>query len=340
MSDQNKDRLTDFLDNSESKDAFEKEALEGFESIASKEEIKELKKKTDSKAEVLFQKKAIKPLVWAAAAVLLITFGLLIKLFLPTNELIKSNDLALHEKPATGGEEIKANEPISETTVETKNLEQVIEKKPLSRVEGKKDEIVTQKQAPLESPPAKLAEVKEDPKSMKDVEAEDLSADIAAVDNNKSETMTGGAVANNTSSIRELSDKVVLAKESKRKEKSSKKSNAEAEVKNAPASPGVAKPEEDLRETESNLFYLGGDKALISDLREKLKLIELNLPFDALITITDEKKITAVEFVDERDLSKDELKQIKNELKTLEKFNFKVTPAKKTKFTYRIIYRP
>ncbi len=340
MSDQDKDILTDFLDNSSGTDAFEKEALEGFESIASKEELIELKKKTDAKAEILFQKKANKPLVWAAAAVLLITFGLLIKLFLPTNELIKSNDLALHEKPATGGEDVKASEPVSETTAETKNLEQVIEKKPLKRAEGKKDEAVTQKQAPLESPPAKLAEVKEDSKSIKDVEAEELSADMAVVDNTKSEAMTGGAVAKTTSSIREYSDKDGLAKESKRKEKSSKKSNAEVEVQYAPASPGVVKPEDDLRETESNLFYLGGDKALIYDLREKLKLIELNSPFDALITITDEKKITAVEFVDERDLSKDELKRIKNEIKSLEKFNFKVTPAKKTKFTYKIIYRP
>ena len=68
----------------------------------------------------------------------------------------------------------------------------------------------------------------------------------------------------------EFSDKDGLAKESKRKEKSSKKSNAEIEVQNAPASPGVVKPEDDLRETESNLFYIGGDKALISDLMSSL----------------------------------------------------------------------
>ncbi|MFN7911785.1 MAG: hypothetical protein ACK5QC_08155 [Bacteroidota bacterium] len=341
MSDQEKDILTNFLDNTSSKDAFEKEALEGFKSIGSKEEIIELKKKTDAQAELLFQKKANKPLVWVAAAILIITFGLIIKFFLPSNDLIKDNDLALHEKTVTGAQEVKSAEPAAPNVIDLKNEDQFIENKPLSRVDSKKDEVVKQEQSPNESPIGKLSSLKEDVKSTKDVEEEEVSADVALVSEAaKSESFAGGVPFTSTGSVREASDKDALAKESKRNEKSKKKSALTIEPTNAPASPGKVKLEDDLNESESNLFYIGGDKALITDLREKLKIIQLNSPFDALITITDEKKITIVEFVDERDLSKDELKQIKNEIKSLEKFDFKVPPTKKTKFTYKIIYRP
>lgn len=341
MSDKENNILTNFLEDSSDKDAFEKEAMEGFESLASKEEAIELKKKTDARAEVLFQKKANKPFVWAAAAVLIIAFSLLIKFFLPSNELIKSNNIALNEKPAIIQDEKKVNEPTTETTV-TKNTEQTEESKPMKRAEGKKDESINQKQPPAESSPmAKLNSSKEELNSNKDVEAEQASADVNTFSETaKSESFAGGVPVTATGNTGDASDKEVLAKQLKLKEKSTKKSLPSKVTNNAPAAPANVKLEDDLKETESNLYYIGGDKALIADLREKLKLIELNSPFDALITITDEKKITTVEFIDERDLSKDELKRIKNEIKSLEKFNFKVIPAKKTKFTYKIIYRP
>lgn len=343
MSDHDKDILTNFLDNSSGKDAFEKEALEGFESLASKEEVIDLKKKTDAKASMLFQKKANKPLVWVAAAVLIITFGLLIKFFLPSNVLFQNNDLALQEKNIKGGVENKSANPPAPAVIDSKNVEQSIENKPLSRKDSKKDEVIQQEQPPPnESALGKLSSIKEDIKSTKDVEAEQVSDDVALVSEAaKSESFAGGLPVTATGAgVAEVSDKNALAKESKRKEQPTKKNAPNAVATNAPASAVSVKLDDDLKESESNLYYIGGDKALIADLREKLKVIELNSPFDALITITDEKNIISVEFVDERDLSKDELKRIKNEIKSLEKFNFKVVPIKKTKFTYKIIYRP
>lgn len=126
---------------------------------------------------------------------------------------------------------------------------------------------------------------------------------------------------------------------SEKKEESKKKTSTTDKVSAAaPAQYGLE--DGDVAISENNLYYDGGDKKLISDLRELLKTINLNTAFDVLIMVNDKSEISSVEFIDERELTKDEKNSIKKEIKKLTKFKYKIQPSKNTKSHYKIIYRP
>ena len=52
------------------------------------------------------------------------------------------------------------------------------------------------------------------------------------------------------------------------------------------------------------------------------------------------KQIITVEFINSYDLTKKQKEEVTKQLKTLNKFNFFVSPTQKGEFTYKVFYRP
>jgi hypothetical protein len=50
--------------------------------------------------------------------------------------------------------------------------------------------------------------------------------------------------------------------------------------------------------------------------------------------------VTKVEFINSYALTKKQKEEVTKQLKTLNKFNFFVSPTQKGEFTYKVLYRP
>jgi hypothetical protein len=331
MSNEDKNILNDFLNKQQVVDDFDKDALEGYSQL-SIQEITELKQKTDNKAEKLFEKKNKRAAYWIAAAVIIVCMGLLVKLFIPTNEFINTKNVAINnntenniEKPkdvsaskvSELSPDLKENDLVqNEESSSTKNQ---VSRNNLSPEKSKTDNYQTATGA-LNEPVTSLAKSLEEKPNLSPIEKEskesfaDANDDVAKAET-KSEMLIDG------------------------EKKESVKKKTSALDKNTPSAPAQAAIGDELI-TENNLYYEGGDKKLTSDLRDLLKTINLNTAFDILISVNDKLEITTVEFIDERELSKDEKNLIKKEIKKLSKFKYKTQPTKNTKSQYKIIYRP
>ncbi|MFN8229754.1 MAG: hypothetical protein U0V03_02405 [Bacteroidia bacterium] len=331
MSNEDKNILNDFLNKQQAVDDFEKEALEGFSQL-SNQEITALKHKTDDKAEKLFDKKNKPAFYWIAAAVIIICMGLLIKLFIPSNEFINKNNVAINNNAEKEIEQPKDefNSKVAELSSSTNenNLTQKeesssksnqVSRNNLTPEKSKSDNYQTATGA-LNEPVKSLSKNIDEQTNLSPTEKEskqpfaDANDDMAKAET-KSEMLSDG------------------------EKKESVKKKVSALDKNTPSAPAQAAMGDEVI-TVNNLYYEGGDKNLTSDLRDLLKTINLNTAFDVLISVNDELEVTTVEFIDERELSKDEKNLIKKEIKKLSKFKYKTQPTKNSKSQYKIIYRP
>jgi hypothetical protein len=104
----------------------------------------------------------------------------------------------------------------------------------------------------------------------------------------------------------------------------------------------TATPSHDKREDNNfiNCYYTGGEGAIIKDIKEKLVAENLDKKFDVTLYINEKKTVTKVDFTNSNDLTKKQKEDVTKVLKTLNKFNFFVSPTKKGEFTYKVAYRP
>jgi hypothetical protein len=89
-----------------------------------------------------------------------------------------------------------------------------------------------------------------------------------------------------------------------------------------------------------NCYYTGGEAAIAKDIKEKLAAEKLDQKFDVTLYISEKKTVTKVEFINSYDLTKKQKEEVTKQLKTLNKFNFFVSPTQKGEFTYKVLYRP
>ncbi|MDP3558701.1 MAG: hypothetical protein Q8T03_15110 [Bacteroidota bacterium] len=89
-----------------------------------------------------------------------------------------------------------------------------------------------------------------------------------------------------------------------------------------------------------NCYYSGGEAAITKDIKEKLIEKNLNQKFDATLFVNEKKEVQKVEFINSYDLTKKQKEEVTKILKSLNKFNFFVSPTKKSEFTYKVLYRP
>ncbi len=109
---------------------------------------------------------------------------------------------------------------------------------------------------------------------------------------------------------------------------------ASGETNNAPVE---EKKEENNRITT---YYSGGENAIYFDLKNKLTTANLNQKFDATLFVNENKEVTKAEITNGYDLTKQQKEEVVKILKSLDKFNFTTTPAKKGEYPYKISYRP
>jgi len=96
----------------------------------------------------------------------------------------------------------------------------------------------------------------------------------------------------------------------------------------------------DASDSRNQCYYAGGEIVLIKDVGEKLNAKNLIKKFDAVLIINEKKQVEKVNFTNSFNLTPDEKKIIENELKTLNKFNFYISPTIKTWVEFKLEYRP
>lgn len=104
----------------------------------------------------------------------------------------------------------------------------------------------------------------------------------------------------------------------------------------------ITKATDEKREDNNfiNCYYTGGEAAITKDIKEKLVKENLDQKFDVTLFINEKKAVTKVEFINSYDLTKKQKEEVTKQLKTLNKFNFFVSPTQKGEFTYKVFYRP
>jgi hypothetical protein len=153
----------------------------------------------------------------------------------------------------------------------------------------------------------------------------------------------------------------VVNREEKVVKEKSKKARAKQNNSNIPAAPEkndyesgapvttkaaeaeeITKATDDKREDNNfiNCYYTGGEAAITKDIKEKLVKENLDQKFDVTLFINEKKTVTKVEFINSYALTKKQKEEVTKQLKTLNKFNFFVSPTQKGEFTYKVLYRP
>ena len=334
MTSEEKNKLNDFLNKKQAVDDFEKEALEGF-SQYSMHELELLKQKTDAKAEKLFEKKNKRVTFWLTAAIVVFCMGLLIKLFIPTESIVNNSKIAINNKLESDVEKLKEEQfnNDTETSVLKRSNENSLQNKDSQANLTQK---TTSEASPNKTEPNKVQVPKSDMIDPVTTLSKGLEEKPNLPAEEKNYAASGSIVKDEESKAETKSTSLI---NSEKKEESKKKTSTADKIStSAPAQYGLE--DGDVAISENNLYYDGGDKKLISDLRELLKTINLNTAFDVLIMVNDKSEISSVEFIDERELTKDEKNSIKKEIKKLTKFKYKIQPSKNTKSHYKIIYRP
>ncbi|MBL7911489.1 MAG: hypothetical protein JNJ41_10585 [Bacteroidia bacterium] len=87
-------------------------------------------------------------------------------------------------------------------------------------------------------------------------------------------------------------------------------------------------------------YYTGGESAVTTDLRAKLKGKDIDQKFDATLFVNEKKAVEKVDYINSYDLTAKQKEEVTKILKTLCKFNFSVNPGAKGLFPYKVLYRP
>lgn len=317
--------------NDQHQDDFEKEALEGFAMLRNEQESLDLKAKLDERMrkEILSKQKTRPPFYWIAAAAMLIIMGLSVWFILSdSSEVTSHKDLAITQPKettdaATNTEKsfeakaaelkplVNTNEGVSAPP--SKNINQFKSEPPMAAGEsaGKSQPMTMELESKATASSGHL--------NVTDTEAdlamEKSSADVVLAAKNEPEADDQSA-PDRKEDMEISSDKNLTSKAKKeniRKEKSKSYSDQQPVL---AASTKPARVEMDA----NACGYRGGNTALYNDLEVKLKAIELNKSFEAILSIDQTKKVVEVKFLKTNDLTADELEKIGIVLKMLDKF--------------------
>ncbi len=409
----NNKNLKDLLKNNNSKslDDFEKDALEGFNTLSSPEEILEVKSQLDKRiyAEVFSEKKSTLKIYWYAAAGLILLIGFSVYFLIDNNGSVKKNEMAIIQNELTEKKPEQALEqkqtqvgPLEQKETVNKEISKNAENAAAGKTSnsgsgaiGGKDVPASTAQsipaAPNQSNPNSILANKtndkddanelsgyrrlEEEKSQKEStaradknSAEDISktpvtdelkteytnnnkdkrkkeTQIPVVSAGASDTKVKNAAdRENTGTKNTDSEGLVSKKQSvaQNKDKSvggEKNDNTPQKPATSPAN--INSPKENTMGSNiSNCYYLGGNDALIKDIKEKLIEKKLNKKFDAVIYINEKKEVEKIIFTNLYNLNKDDETHIAETLKTLSKFSFFVYPTFKSLFEYKVFYVP
>lgn len=400
-------------------DDFEKEAMAGFDMLASKEEANELKAALDKRInqEVFIKKESHNPKIyWFAAAGLALVIGLSVLFILnDSNSISKSSDLAVTETQQTTLPDTKnelkeeAAAPLEDVVSEKAPAKEISES-PKTDQKGLLDEektkgpssrmVTTTANEQAASGIAQSEKKQESNKAGEGVGAQyDQTTKLDALaktshskDKESDAFKSVPSAVQQSPKLAEAKDEVVLeTKNAKgknddadskknlnqvasntayggvvnREEKVSKEKSKKARAKQndvnvaaapesndykpgAPKTTKAAEAEEttkaaaDKREDTNfiNCYYTGGESAITKDIKEKLVAENLDQKFDVTLYISEKKTVTKVEFINSYDLTKKQKEEVTKQLKTLNKFNFFVSPTQKGEFNYKVLYRP
>jgi hypothetical protein len=104
-------------------------------------------------------------------------------------------------------------------------------------------------------------------------------------------------------------------------------------------SPGSYRADE-YNSPTNQVYYTGGEDALVKDVREKLSAVQINKKFNALLIVNEKKQVEKVNYLNVYDLTTAERDKVTEILKALTKFNFYIQPNKKGLFEFKLNYKP
>jgi hypothetical protein len=201
--------------------------------------------------------------------------------------------------------------------------------------------------------------------SPKLAESEAEAKDEVVLENKNSKGKSDNADIDSKKNLNQVATNIpyggVVNREEKVAKEKSKKARAKQNNSNVPAAPEsydyepgapvitktaeaeeTTKAADDKREDNNfiNCYYTGGEAAITKDIKEKLVKENLDQKFDVTLYISEKKNVTKVEFINSYALTKKQKEEVTKQLKTLNKFNFFVSPTQKSEFTYKVLYRP
>ncbi len=321
-------KLEDLLhsNNSIDKDAFEKDAFEGFSELSFDEAV-ELKNELDSEFyESVMTKKnySKKSWYWLAAAALLIgVVGFVINFYYPGQS--DKQQLVVQKTETTRQKSLPIDEKIildlenkSEDKENTSNSTQSIKSVISQLSKSDKNISETQNQIDFSSSEAPLAMQSVAPASNDINAGKSEDANVKSLESNvlMQEALASAPAEQEGIDAIEV---VSVAKKSK-----SLRKNASAE----------AKP------LTEQIEYTGGSEQLYKDLKPLLIKIACNKLFEATLFFDSNLKIEKVIWNDDKFLKKADKKLIQQQLEQLSNFFIKSKSSKESKYSYTLIYKP
>lgn len=332
--------------NDQHQDDFEKEALEGFAMLRDEQESLDLKAKLDERMrkEVLSKQQTRSPFYWIAAAAMLIIMGLSVWFILSdSSEVTSHKDLAITQPKETTDAASNTEKSFEAKAAELKplvNAKEEASAPPLKSINQFESEppMAVGKSEPMAIELESKATASSGHVNVNDTEAdlamEKSSADVVLAAKNEPEADDQSTPDRKEdmeiSSNKNLTGKA--KKENTRNEKSKSYSDQQ------PVLAASTKPARVEMEANS-CGYRGGNAALYRDLEGKLKAIELNKSFDAILSIDQTNKVVEVKFGKTNNLAADELEKIGTVLKTLDKFKPEGKEASPSCF-FTLSYQP
>jgi hypothetical protein len=358
-------RFKDFLAASknasnDSMDDFEKEALEGFATIDSEQELLDLKAKMDKRAfeEVFKEEKKSSPIFWYAAAGLFLVIGLSVY-FIINDPFTKRNDLAYESSPSTqemqkvlkdnSGEEIES----PALAEESEALSPAPAQKAIPKTEAFKNKALESNRDLGKQRMMKDDTEQEIFELESDAIAAAANTDEGAQVLKKLDQPTNSPTAPINSQLSSSEDlttstftapekEMVVVTELKKQNGAIQTSSQESKRKAKESKSTSKSAEESSREASlvSSCYYTGGEDALSKDLKVLLKEKNVLLKFNATLFINENKKVERVVFTNGFDMSENDQKKVEEILKQLHKFNLNNPGSSRLLAEYQLVFIP
>lgn len=325
--------LKDWLNkkNSDHEDAFDKEAREGFDMLASDEEALSLKSTLNKKihGQLFEDKNSRRPFYWMAAAAMLIISGL--SAYFIINDTTNSQNMAIARMP-----EPENQNPAMEKSFDEKAAEITAEASEEPIVAAPKKNKTALPSTAQSQPVAEADYASAAYKTDKDMAS---TRDDESADEHLSKQESAKPVVNSVKKTNEAEER---AEENKASDVAAFKNDVKKEksVRAKLAEPMAASPvhSETKALIANNCYYKGGHEALKRELEKKLKTKNLNRNFDAVLYVSANKHVIKVDLVNKIDFSEEEQAELLTILKSLNDFRFETTPEPSVVSEYTLRY--
>ena len=349
-----KDFLNSRKNSSESAmDDFDKEAMEGFDSIQNEEEIINLKAKLDTRIynEVFSERKKTPKFYWYAAAGLFVVIGFSVYFVLNTT-ISKKEALAIESK-STQKDEIQKNlekQTQSEVVNETLEFEDTVRADNTRTFKQQEQKRLYKNIAKETAEPAKedlnFSDKKELASTGKDVSINENAApekttvkalpiaSTPAIISSKSADIENSTAISRDEDQEESQVVSVEAKKQKSRSKEAPQKTNENTI-----AAGASSASADFS-AANDCYYAGGETVLQKELKLLLKDKNLLQKFNATLYITENGSVDKVTFSNSFDLSKDQQVELVKILKGLDKFKCTNLSSGKPLGEYRLDFTP